>query len=201
MCNCIEEWKEIKGKKFSYYISSKGRLVSDYYYPPIFRKYNIFFHKDDIKKLRPRRRYGFNGGKKYLFANRLVGQYFLNDGKEIEEDLEVDHFDTNTLNDCVCNLEICTKKENMNNPNTRKNISKALTGLTKSKEHRRKMSINSSKLKNYKKGEIKKRGNKWVFRYRLNKVRTAKSFNTKEEAEIAQKVYIGVYQILEKYYC
>lgn len=41
---------------------------------------------------------------------------------------------------------------------------------------------------------------KYRFRYTLYDKKKSKSFSTKTEAEIAQKIYIGAYRILETYY-
>lgn len=51
--------------------------------------------------------------KKRLYAHRLVAQFFLNDGKEISKQLEVNHKDGNKLNNNVTNLELVTHKDNM----------------------------------------------------------------------------------------
>ena len=47
--------------------------------------------------------------------HRLVVKYFINGGKNYSSDFEVDHIDTNPLNNRVENLRLVTRKENMNN--------------------------------------------------------------------------------------
>lgn len=51
--------------------------------------------------------------KKRLYAHRLVAQYFLNSGKPIESNKEVNHKDGNKLNNSVNNLELLSHKNNI----------------------------------------------------------------------------------------
>lgn len=57
-------------------------------------------------------------------VHRVVAEVFLNDNKKLENSLFVDHLDTNSLNNRVSNLRICTRKENMNNPITNQAMKK-----------------------------------------------------------------------------
>lgn len=52
---------------------------------------------------------------KHKSIQSLVVKYFINGGKDYSSDLQVDHIDTNPLNNCVKNLRLVTGKENMNN--------------------------------------------------------------------------------------
>lgn len=66
-------------------------------------------------------------GKRY-FTHRLIAECFT--GKLIDDLLVVDHIiPTNNydINNSINNLRVVTQKENMNNPNTVKNISKQIT--------------------------------------------------------------------------
>ena len=107
-CNCEETWKEFIGGKNNnrkYKISSKGQVIS-------------FNKNGNGKLLKPTLN---NSGYQinYLdLIHRLVCKYFINNGKDFK-DLEVDHIDTDRLHNCICNLRICTHKENSNNPLTK----------------------------------------------------------------------------------
>lgn len=54
-----------------------------------------------------------SGYKKRFYAHRLVAQYFLNDGKELDKNQQVNHIDCNKKNNYVKNLEIISPLENM----------------------------------------------------------------------------------------
>lgn len=49
--------------------------------------------------------------------HRIIAEVFLNNNTPISNNLVVDHLDSNTLNNRVSNLKICTQKENLSNPN------------------------------------------------------------------------------------
>lgn len=55
---------------------------------------------------------------------------------DIPDGYEIDHIDTNKENNNLANLKCVTRKENMNNPLTRKHISEARKGWNPSKEVR-----------------------------------------------------------------
>lgn len=94
----MEEWKNIEDS--NYRVSSEGRVMNK---------------SERILKERISRHGYVNytlyiGGKPVgMTAHRLVASAFLKDGKE---GLEVNHLDGNKRNNCVDNLEWCTKGEN-----------------------------------------------------------------------------------------
>jgi hypothetical protein len=104
----IEEWKTIKGFE-DYQISNFGRVKS-------FKKY----HYTNERILKPSRDKSGNG---YLFVNLCkngkrkiycVHRLVLCNFKLMDNylDFEVNHIDGNKLNNCIYNLEWCTKSEN-----------------------------------------------------------------------------------------
>lgn len=66
-------------------------------------------------------------GLKRGYVHRIVWETF--NGK-IPQGYEIDHQDTNKENNALDNLNICTHKENLNNPITREHKSKSLLGNT-----------------------------------------------------------------------
>lgn len=82
-------------------------------------------------------------GQKYYrvcgnYLHRIVTELFIGN---IPEGYQIDHIDTNTLNNRVDNLRICTCKENCNNPITLKNRSIAHTGKKLSEEAKQNKSL------------------------------------------------------------
>ena len=60
-----------------------------------------------------------------MYVHRLVAELFI---PNPENKPEIDHIDTNRHNNNVNNLRWVTRKENLNNPNTKKNYSKVRKG-------------------------------------------------------------------------
>ena len=60
------------------------------------------------------------GYKSYngLKVHRCVAEVFLNNNLPLDNNLQIDHIDTDKQNNRVENLRICTRLENMNNPLT-----------------------------------------------------------------------------------
>ena len=54
-----------------------------------------------------------NGYKKRFYAHRLIAQYFLNNGRKLDKNQQVNHIDCNKKNNYVKNLEIVSPSENM----------------------------------------------------------------------------------------
>lgn len=60
-----------------------------------------------------------------IYLHRFLWETFKG---EIPQGYEIDHFDRHRDNNVLNNLRLCTHKENMNNPNTRKHISEIMKG-------------------------------------------------------------------------
>ena len=73
--------------------------------------------------------YTKNGSK---FVHRVVYETFVG---EIPADKEIDHIDTNKLNNNLDNLRCVTRVENMNNPLTKKHMIESMIGKNKGKIH------------------------------------------------------------------
>lgn len=122
-----EEWKDVVGFEGSYMVSSFGRVVS--------------LDREGIRKNRKRPfipKYTINNkgykvsrlwdGKCTVnkYTHRLVAEAFL---KNEENQKQIDHINTDRLDNRVENLKWCSPKENQNNPLTRKHISESKTGI------------------------------------------------------------------------
>ena len=145
-----EIWKNIKKYEGLYQVSNMGRVKSLNY-----RKTG----KERILK-------GVDYGQGYLYVslikdgkveqcriNRLVAQAFLDNP---EGYTDVNHRDENKQNNCVENLEWCSRSYNINYGTRNKKASEKLKGKKHSEEHIKKI---SEKLKGRKQSEehIKKR--------------------------------------------
>lgn len=115
----MEEWKPIKGYEGLYEISSCGRVKS------------LKCGREKILKPQDNGN-GYlqvvlckDGKCKKYSIHRLVALHFV-DG--YFEGAEVDHLDTNSLNNVWTNLKWVTRVENANNPLTKEHISKSISG-------------------------------------------------------------------------
>lgn len=99
-----EKWKEIEGFNGRYLISNTGRIKS------LKRK------KERILKLQKgvgnylQVNLSKNGISKPYRVHRLVAKAFI---KNTENKPDINHIDGNKHNNCILNLEWCTKSENM----------------------------------------------------------------------------------------
>lgn len=120
-----EEWQNLIGYDGLYCISSYGRMISFSRKNPIimkptintdrtgYRKYTYSVSRDNVKKT--------------FSAHRLVAIHFIPNPYNYPE---IDHIDSNSLNNEVVNLRWCTHKKNQENHKTRLKLSKSKTGKT-----------------------------------------------------------------------
>lgn len=133
----MEEWRNVKGYEGLYLISSYGRVKS-------LKRYKV--GKEHIKKPTIG-----NGGYEYIMLwkdnkfkrfpiHRLVALAFLSN-----DDMkpEVDHIDTNRLNNRVENLRWVTRLENQHNPITMIHIKNQIRH-PRSEETKRKIGVRCS---------------------------------------------------------
>lgn len=99
-----EIWKDIEGYEGLYQVSNLGRFKSVFRYFKILKctKYKDGYVRVDLYK---------NGKVKRYLAHRLVAQTFI---PNPQNKPQVNHIDENKENNCIENLEWCTRSENMN---------------------------------------------------------------------------------------
>lgn len=133
MCSMFETneiWKDIVGYEGYYQISNKGRVKRNGRYTE--NNGRMIFLKEKILKQKVGNagylRVGLSKNKKqkWFLVHRLVAQSFI---PNIENKPDVNHIDYDVSNNCVENLEWCTKEENMKHSYER--CSKARTGIIK----------------------------------------------------------------------
>lgn len=111
-----EIFKDVKGAEGIYQISTKGRLKSCERYIPyrnggkallkeIMMKSNVNYKGYEYFMLR------INGKNKYKSVHHLVAEAFIPNPNGYTE---INHKDENKLNNCVENLEWCSREYNMN---------------------------------------------------------------------------------------
>lgn len=159
----MEEWKDVPGFNGKYQISidtPEGKC----------RSLNLYSHKTPkVLSNTPGKRDGRikwvlrSNGKSvcYQAAKWIAMTYPELVQNEYFEGAEIDHIDTNRLNNHPSNLRWVTRKENANNPLTKKHKSVSFKGRTVSTETREKMSAlfknnsyNSKPVKQYTKTGI-----------------------------------------------
>ena len=124
----MEEWRDIKGFEGLYQISSYGRVKS--------LERTVWNGKGYYKKSEKIRK-GYDNGDGYLYVNlckegkrkqyrinRLVAMAFIPNPNNLPE---VNHKDENTKNNCVENLEYCSRSYNINHGTRNKRVAKKLS--------------------------------------------------------------------------
>ncbi len=99
---------------------------------------------------------------KTVKIHQLVVKYFINNGKDYSSDLQVDHIDTNPLNNRVENLRLVTGKENMNNPLTKEKFFTPLKCIYKGEKRYFKSSLDCSKFLLVSKATVRN----WIYKTR-----------------------------------
>lgn len=127
-----EIWKDIPGYEELYQISNLGRVRS-YKLGYKFCDRLVYKHKGYIRTALCK-----NNRCIHFYVHRLVAQVFLPNPDNLPE---VNHKDGNKTNNCVDNLEWCTRQENMNH--ARK------TGLWPFTEHMRIALIHPKEISQY----------------------------------------------------
>lgn len=119
-----EEWKPVVGFESLYAVSNKGRVASLQYHGK--QTFSImttsYMRGYPVVKIRNSKT-GYNASLK---VHRLVATAFIpND----ENKPQVDHIDTNPMNNCVENLRWVTNLENQRNPITLSRISNHIKNM------------------------------------------------------------------------
>lgn len=156
-----EIWRDIEGYEGIYQISNKGRVKSLYKGSERILKpwnngrgyYCIILCNDNVKKT--------------FLLHRLVAQAFIPNLYNLSE---VNHKDENKLNNCVVNLEWCTRQYNVDY-----SLSKAVIGIDKvsglilefpsTREAERQTGISKGNICDCLKGKLKTAGG-FVWRYK-----------------------------------
>lgn len=141
----MKKWRDVPGYEGLYQISietkegqcrslRRGKLLSN---RPNKRFKRIYWSlcKNGIAK-KPQAAYWIA----ITFPDLIQNDYF--------EGAEIDHIDTDRLNNHPSNLRWVTRKENLNNPLTRKNNSEAHKGKIFTAEHRKKIGESKKRQKN-----------------------------------------------------
>lgn len=112
-----EIWKPIKGYEGLYEVSNLGRVKSLRREMDSKIKHNKKIIKKEkiIKNISDKDNYLYcslhkNGLRTNKRVHRLVAEAFLS---EYDDSLEINHLDCNRINNKVDNLELCTRKSNM----------------------------------------------------------------------------------------
>lgn len=124
----IEIWRDIPGYEGKYQVSNLGRVMSLTRYVKSKKGQKDYKKPGRILKCFSTNNYlrvelNKNGKGKKFFVHRLVAIAFI---PNVSNKPNIDHIDTNTKNNAVCNLKWCTQKENIHNPISYKRNREAL---------------------------------------------------------------------------
>lgn len=117
----MENWKDIEGYEGLYQISDYGRVRSLSKVGSTEEQILRPFNQDGYVRYTLRK----DGGKRNFLAHQLVGKAFIPNPLNR---IYIDHIDTDKTNNHVSNLHWVTKKENSNNPQTRRHNSMSKRG-------------------------------------------------------------------------
>ena len=117
-----EEWKDIKGYEGKYQVSNLGRVYS-------------FYKKDCLKPGKNTWGYLYvslskEGKAKPYTVHKLVALHFIPNPNNFPQ---INHRDENKSNNCVSNLEWCTRKYNMNYGTITQRVSESNKGISRNK--------------------------------------------------------------------
>lgn len=128
-----EEWRDVVGFEGLYSVSSLGRVVALPKQLPI-RGGSIALRNGHLKEQRLQTKRNYTEVTIQLYKNNrqftkrvshLVAEAFI---AIRAENQEIDHIDSNSLNNKADNLRWCNHLENVNNPNSKRKLSRAMTG-------------------------------------------------------------------------
>lgn len=111
-----EQIKDIKGYEGKYAITSHGKVysyISNHFLKPTINRRNNKYPRLYINLGR--------GTENRFYIHQLVAKAFI---PNPENKPEIDHIDTNALNNCINNLRWVTHEENMKNKESAEKISK-----------------------------------------------------------------------------
>ena len=116
----VEEWRKIENHP-NYEVSNMGNVrnvKTGIILKPQKTGSKLSYYKVNLYN---------NGNKVNKYLHRLVAEAFL---PNFEQKPEINHINTNSLDNRVENLEWCTRIENQNNPLTKINMSNSMQGKT-----------------------------------------------------------------------
>lgn len=126
-----EKWKDVPGYEGKYWVSSFGRIKNRSIIMKPCRCTNGYLTACFWK----------NNKQTKILLHRLVASLFIPNPNDYNE---VNHIDEDKTNNCVDNLEWCTRQYNQNYGKVRERISKANSGRVRDDIYRKKVGISSS---------------------------------------------------------